>query len=198
MEQTLFQPGRNGFADNPEPRCATVLLLDVSESMTGRPLEELQAGLSLYRDDLAADSLARKRIEVAIVTFGGTVDLAHKFSTAEHLQLPALAAAGQTPMAQAIITGLNLLDERKAKYRQNGIRYYRPWVFLITDGAPTDANTVFWTQAIDLIRKGEDQKSFSFFAVGVENADMEKLQEFARPSHRLSIFASGQCEDQRR
>jgi hypothetical protein len=33
MEQTPFEPGKIGFADNPEPRCASVLLLDVSGSM---------------------------------------------------------------------------------------------------------------------------------------------------------------------
>lgn len=53
MEQTPFEPGKIGFADNPEPRCASILLLDVSGSMQGNPLSELQAGLAVYRDELA-------------------------------------------------------------------------------------------------------------------------------------------------
>jgi hypothetical protein len=32
MEQTPFEPGKIGFADNPEPQSASVLLLDVSGS----------------------------------------------------------------------------------------------------------------------------------------------------------------------
>jgi uncharacterized protein YegL len=31
-------------------------------------------------------------------------------------------------MAQAVLTGMNLLDERKKEDRPNGIQYYRPWV----------------------------------------------------------------------
>ena len=83
-------------------------------------------------------------------------------------------------MAQAVLAGLNLLDERKKEYRQNGIQYYRPWVFLITDGAPTDANSPQWAEAVEKVRKGEDAKTFSFFGVGVENADMQKLGELSK------------------
>ena len=147
MEQTPFDPGKIGFADNPEPRCASLLILDISGSMGGQPINELQAGLALYRDELAADTLARKRVEVAIVTFGGSVDVVQNFATAESLTPPALEAKGDTPMGEAMVTSLKLLEDRKAEYRQNGIQFYRPWVFLITDGGPTDANSQLWTEA---------------------------------------------------
>ena len=179
MEQTPFDPGKIGFADNPEPRCASLLILDISGSMGGQPINELQAGLTLYRDELAADTLARKRVEVAIVTFGGSVDVVQNFATAENLTPPALEAKGDTPMGEAIVTSLKLLEDRKAEYRQNGIQFYRPWVFLITDGGPTDASSQFWTDAKEKIRQGEEQKKFSFFAVGVDGADMDRLAELS-------------------
>ena len=59
------------FAENPEPRVPCVLLLDVSGSMSGQPIAELNEGLITLKDTLAADSLASKRAEIAIVTFGG-------------------------------------------------------------------------------------------------------------------------------
>src|SRR5215510_7073987 len=58
------------FAENPEPRCPCVLLLDTSGSMKGQPISELNRGLNAFRDELASDSLAAKRVEVAIITFG--------------------------------------------------------------------------------------------------------------------------------
>ena len=49
------------FADNPEPRCPCVLLLDTSTSMSGSKINELNAGLQTFADQLSADSMAAKR-----------------------------------------------------------------------------------------------------------------------------------------
>ena len=68
LEQQPF--GTVSFADNPEPRCPCLLLLDTSGSMSGRPISELNAGLQAFQSELQADSLAMKRVEVALITFG--------------------------------------------------------------------------------------------------------------------------------
>lgn len=160
------------FAENPEPRCPCVLLLDVSGSMSGEPIRELNAGLAAYRAELAADALASKRVEVAVVTFGGRVATACDFATADAFDPPALAAGGDTPMGSAVLRALELLRQRKEVYRTNGIMFYRPWVFLITDGEPTDE----WRDAEAAVKAGERSKSFAFFAVGVRGANMQILQ----------------------
>jgi len=68
IEQSPF--GNVEFVDNPEPRCACLLLLDNSGSMSGPPIAELNTGLRTFQDELLADSLAAKRVEVGVVTFG--------------------------------------------------------------------------------------------------------------------------------
>lgn len=162
------------FADNPEPRCPCLLLLDVSGSMAGGKIEELNAGLKAFEEELKSDSLSAKRVEVAIVTFGPVL-VAQDFTSASQFQAPQLQAQGLTPMGQAIEEGIELLRQRKALYRQSGITYYRPWIFLITDGAPTDS----WRQAAQAISSGEARKEFAFYAVGVDDADMDQLRQLA-------------------
>ena len=171
MEQIPF--GTNDFPENPEPRAPCVLLLDTSGSMQGAPINELNEGLTTYRDELAADSLSSKRVEVAIVTFGGTVNIICPFTTAEGFIAPTLTAGGETPMGAAIIRGIEMLRQRKQEYREHGIAYFRPWIFLITDGGPTDA----WKEAAQRVKEGDTKKEFKFFSVGVEGANMETLAQ---------------------
>ena len=57
------------FAENPEPRCPCVLLLDTSSSMQGLPIDALNQGLRTFKDELMKDPLASRRVEVAVVTF---------------------------------------------------------------------------------------------------------------------------------
>ncbi|MBD2318859.1 vWA domain-containing protein [Phormidium tenue] len=164
------------FAENPEPRCPCVLLLDTSGSMGGEKIAALNTGLQTFRDDLLQDNLASKRVEVAIVAFDSTVRVEHEFATAEHFQAPTLTAQGFTYTAAGINKALDLLQARKREYKDNGITYYRPWVFLITDGAPYGEDAYLLTQAAQRVKEEETNKRVAFFAVGVEGADMNQLQ----------------------
>jgi uncharacterized protein YegL len=186
LDQVPF--GNMEFADNPEPRCACLLLLDTSESMQGEKIRELNAGLVEFALQLRADSMASKRVEVAVVTFG-PVAVVQPFVTADSFLAPELKATGNTPMGAAILRAADLIAQRKKAYRENGIGYYRPWIFMISDGAPTDDVR----RAQDVIKQSEKSKSFMFYSVGVGGADMNVLARISvRQPLRLKAVAFSQ------
>ncbi|MBL7692984.1 MAG: VWA domain-containing protein [Flavipsychrobacter sp.] len=172
FEQIPF--GSDNFADNPEPRCPCVLLLDTSGSMSGMPLMQLNEGVRTFKDELLSDPLARKRVEVAVVTFG-PVTVESEFHTVPNFFPRELDPTGDTPMGDAILTGIDMVTRRKKEYKENGIAYYKPWIILITDGAPTDE----WSRAAAAVHAGEAAKSFAFFAIGVEGANMDILKQIS-------------------
>lgn len=172
FEQQPF--GGTEFADNPEPRCPCILLLDTSGSMSGNPISELNDGLKVFEQELKSDGLSAKRVEVAVINFG-PVQIQTDYSAAANFFAPTLAASGGTPMGEAIERAIELLRERKNQYKANGIAYYRPWIFLITDGAPTDS----WNNAASLVHSGEERKEFMFYAVGVEGTNFDTLKQIA-------------------
>lgn len=173
------------FAENPEPRCPCVLLLDTSTSMAGEKINQLNAGLAEFEKSLKEDSLATLRVEVCVINFG-PVNVSQDFITAGEFTATTYTPNDATPMGEAIILALDKLEQRKATYKSNGITYYRPWIFLITDGAPTDD----WAPAAQRIKDAEAQKKVAFFSVGVDGADMGILTKL---SSRPPINLKGMC-----
>ena len=171
-------PDEIQFAENPEPRCPCVLLVDVSSSMYGEKMDQLNNGIAIFAQALKADQLASLRTEVAIVTFGSGSEMPQDFVTADQFNPPTLVANGVTEMSAGINLALDKIEERKQMYRDNGIDYYRPWLFLITDGAPTEAQEVV-NAASARLKQAESEKRVATFSVGVEGADMGLLSEIS-------------------
>ena len=165
------------FAENPEPRCPCVLLLDTSRSMEGAPIAALNAGVRTFREELLRDPLASRRVEIAVISFGSEVEVVQPFVTANSFDPPELKVGGFTIMGAAIHRALDMLQARKALYRANGIAYFRPWVLMMTDGEPHGEADHIVQEAAQRIRDEEEAKHVAFFAVGVQNAAMNRLSQ---------------------
>lgn len=170
------------FAENPDPRCPCVLLLDVSASMQGESIAALNEGLKAFQREVSGDTIAARRVEIAIVTFGSGAELAQDFVTVDQFLAPELSARGQTFLGAGIEMALNALEQRKGAYRNSGVAYYRPWVFLITDGAPVGEPDEAVEAARERLVAEQQAGKVVFFAVGTESADFARLGTFTMPN----------------
>jgi uncharacterized protein YegL len=172
---------------NPEqPHNAVVLLLDTSGSMSeAGKISELSEGLTIFKNDILKDELASARVDLAVVTFDDEVRVIHDFSAVKDFDPPVLTADGHTCMGDAIMKAIEMIDDRKKQYKETGVDYYRPWIFMITDGQPTDmfpGKGSKWDEVISSLHEGEASKKFTFFAVAVDPADMDTLTMIAPPN----------------
>ena len=144
-----------------ERHVACVLCVDVSGSMSGDPIRELNEGLLQFGNALQADAMA-------VIT---------SMTPASQYQAPTLSAGGMTAMNAAIDLGLDIIEDRKSTYKTAGISYYRPWLFVLTDGYPTDKGdeAKVKTRLQDYIRN----KKVVYMPMGIgAGADKAVLQSY--------------------
>ena len=85
-----------------EQHLACVLLLDSSYSMIGDRIDSLNAAIKRFKRNVMTDEIARKRVEIAIVTFNSEVEVISDFVPIERMPTPEIRATGNTDMAGGI------------------------------------------------------------------------------------------------
>lgn len=149
---------------NPAPRCPAILLLDTSGSMEGAPIQELNEGVRQFVRETSQDEAAGLCTELEIITYDSTVSVILPFTPIRDVNLSSfpLRANGRTSMGAALQRATQDLRERRSLYRNKGISSYRPWVILMTDGAPNDN----WQTAAQEMRTLGEQGKIEY--IGVE------------------------------
>ena len=157
---------------------ACVLLVDTSGSMTSHnAIDELNEGLRVFGEALMSDTLASTAADVCVINFNTEVTVEVPFSPAADYVAPTLSAGGLTALNEAIITGLDAIEERKAEYRQLGVDYFKPWLFLLTDGSATD--TEFDADAHQRLAEALANRKVNFFPMGIgADADIRALKSY--------------------
>ncbi|MBI4929910.1 MAG: VWA domain-containing protein [Bacteroidetes bacterium] len=166
--------------DNYEQKCCCALVLDVSGSMEGAPIRELNEGLREFYKDIQTDSTTANRLEVAVIEFSDEVKTLIEPSLASKFRMPTLTTKGTTKLVDGVREGIKVVQSRKNWYKKTGQPYYRPWVILISDAAPDEGQDI--SGLTREIRTGMSNREFFFFALGVQGADMNMLKNISDPS----------------
>lgn len=159
--------------ENFEQKCLCVLLLDVSGSMRGEPINELNKALQDFYNEIKEDETTSLRLEVCLMTFNHQVNTLQEPALVDNFVMPTLTASGSTAMVDALKEAIEKVAARKKWYRENGIPFYRPWIILMTDGEPDEGQDVYGLGP--QIKADMEAKHYMFLPIGIQDANMETL-----------------------
>lgn len=111
-----------------------VLLLDVSGSMGGAKIQNLNGSVADMLDTFRSTENSEIEIHVAIITFGAEVKLHQALASAGDIKWHNLSASGGTPLGTAFKMAKAMIEDKDVMPS----RAYRPTVVLVSDGMPTD------------------------------------------------------------
>ena len=174
---------QRGFNETPkiinasESHMALVFVLDTSGSMGGDPIRDLNAGLNRFKAEVCKDKQTRDILDVAIIEFNSTHRVVQDFVPVEYMEDVNLAVAGSTIMSSPIEMALNMVNDRARFYRTSGTVPYKPWVILISDGAPDSDDDI--SGVIKKIKDMEENGKVSFRSLGVEGYDPKVLHDLS-------------------
>lgn len=161
-------------------RLPVYLLLDTSESMVGSAIESVWTGLSSMLTALRQNPYAVEIGAISIITFGGKAQRLTPLTEVYSFQLPVLDAKPGTTLGGAI----TLLDQAIAseivKTTPERKGDYKPLIFVLTDGQPTDE----WRSAVQQFKR--NHKSVIIYAIGCgDDVDFAILKELTDDTYSM-------------
>lgn len=167
-----FNP--NNYKPTAPKKLPVILLLDVSSSMMGEKIEKLHAAVVEMIKTFADQARKETLIEVAIITFGASVELHTPYTPAADLKKAGVGkfiANGMTPLGTALTMAKDMIDDPETTPKGN----YRPVAVLVSDGEPNDE----WKTPLErFIRDGRSQKCQRFAVAIGDRADRDMLRQF--------------------
>jgi uncharacterized protein YegL len=155
-------------------RLPVYLLLDVSESMAGPAIEEVERGVQTLVSELRGNPLALESAYLSVITFARQAKQVVPLTELIQFQPPKLAVRTGTSLGAALKLLLECLRRDVVKTTPTTKGDYRPLVFLLTDGQPTDD----YRPAAAAVRAANNPKIANIYAVGCgPDVDTDVLRE---------------------
>jgi len=159
-----------------------VLLLDVSSSMSGDKIENLNKAVEDMLDTFAQEEKMETEILVSVITFGNQVELHVPYTRASQVQWQGLHANGMTPMGTALKMAKAMIEDKET----TPSRAYRPTIVLVSDGQPNDS----WEGPLnDFIAEGRSSKCDRMAMAIGHDADEAVLGRFIEGTPHELFYA---------
>jgi uncharacterized protein YegL len=181
---------------NPSPRIPICLCIDLSRSMLHfNRIGLIKDGIISLYEELKKDFQISNSAEVAIVTFNNEAELLENFETVSEKKIPNFTVSGNTALGKGVNLSINVLEERKKLYKENGVEYYQPWLIIFTDGASYGESRTILQQAQNKCFGLEYSKKLVVLPISVgSQAKKEELQKFTSKKNAVIEVEGAQFE----
>lgn len=169
------------------------LMCDISGSMSAQ-METLNSALRQLFGSIARDPIIDDTVMISVITFDHTAQLAVPLSSPSEAEIPLLRARGGTSFAAAWNCYADAVARDYAELKAEGIRFFRPCVFFLTDGADLGSNwrEVFKAKLGYDFDRGTGNAMYPFVvAFGFGSADAASLSAIAYPPARRNVSKPG-------
>lgn len=161
------------FGWQPTRRLPVFLLLDVSASMCGAPIMAVNEGIKLLHDQLMETPTAVETVWVSVITFGTKAILRLPLTPLTSFDHFELEAGGTTSLGAAFNILEQSLDNEVRAGSDTEKGDWRPLVYLLTDGDPTDD----WEAIVQRVKDRSEKKVGSIIALACgEDVDINTLK----------------------
>ena len=147
-------------------RMPVYLLLDVSGSMTGAPIAAVEQGVQLLHNELLAQPQAVEMVHLSVITFASSANQVVPLTAITSFAPPSLSAGGGTSLGAAFRTLGQALDREIQPTTTSRKGDFKPLVFLLTDGEPTDN----WEPEVNALKARREKKAGTIIALGCGDA----------------------------
>jgi len=119
-------------------RLPVYFLVDVSESMVGEPIQQVQDGMRAIVQELRTDPYALETVFVSVIAFAGKAKSISPLTELYKFYPPTFPIGGGTSLGSAMEFLMNDMDSSLVKTTAEQKGDWKPIIFLFTDGNPTD------------------------------------------------------------